>query len=147
MTKLREKLGSGSSALARQVVYRTNDAIEVDDLEWVDIRRRRVYYDDVLLVTYHEETGIGIRVVLWQLLGALCAFIGVLFAINKSIGGAVAFFAITALLALPLVLLLILKTRVITVYGRRSKARIQIPFRRERARTIYEEICERVRTV
>ena len=139
----RERLGTTAGAFTRTAIYRTNDAIEVDDLEWVEIRRRRVFFADVLLVTFHKEIGVIFPVVL----GILAGFWGLiaLAIATSSVEISLIFFGAAALFAIPVILRLILKLDVITVYGRRSKARIQYAYRKQYARRIYEEICEQVR--
>jgi len=114
----RERLGTTAGAFTRTAIYRTNDAIEVDDLEWVEIRRRRVFFADVLLVTFHKEIGVIFPVVL----GILAGFWGLiaLAIATSSVEISLIFFGAAALFAIPVILRLILKLDVITVYGRRS---------------------------
>lgn len=139
----REKLVMTAGAFMRQAVYRTDDAIEVDDLEWVEIRRTRVFFDDVLLVTYHKEVSVFFPIAM----GVITLFWGIIaFAIaTSSVEVSLIFFGLAALFAIPMILRLILKLDVITIYGRRSKARLPFGYRKQRARRLYEEICEQVR--
>ncbi|HWW62885.1 MAG TPA: hypothetical protein VN181_16040 [Thermoanaerobaculia bacterium] len=141
--KKREKLGNTAGAFTRQAIFRTDDAIEVDDLEWVEIRRTRVFFDDVLLVTYHKEIGILFPVAM----GVIAGFWGLiaLAIATSSVEVSLIFFGLAALFAIPMILRLLLKLDVITVYGRRSKARLQFGYRKGRARRLYDEICEQVR--
>lgn len=139
----RERLGMTAGTFTRQAVYRTDDAIEVDDLEWVEIRRTRVFFDDVLLVTYHKEVGILFPIVM----GLIAGFWGLiaLAIATSSVQVSLFFFGAAALFAIPMILRFILKVDVITVFGRRSRARLQFGYRKQRARRLYAEICEQVK--
>ncbi len=53
----RTLLGRGSTLSSRLRVFRTPDAVEVDEIEGYDVTRRRVRFDEVLLVTYHRIVG------------------------------------------------------------------------------------------
>lgn len=51
---------SGGSA----AVYKTANAFEIDELEGTSGVRRRVFFEDVYLVTYHREIGTAFALVL-----------------------------------------------------------------------------------
>jgi len=55
----RTRIGRDSNFATRQLVYRTPVGIEVDELDHFEIVRKRVFYDDVLLVTYHRQQSWG----------------------------------------------------------------------------------------
>ena len=132
---------------SRVAVYESADGLDVESTEHYEVFRRRVLFEDVLLVTYHRETG-------WPyiLAHAFIAFIfffigGMIFAANASVVAA-AIFAAIGLPSLALILArLALKVDVVTVFGRRSKATIRFPWRKRRAREAYGRICSRVRQV
>ena len=50
----REKLGQRRGFGYREIVYRTADSFEIDEVEGYDITRKRVFFDDVVLVTRHR---------------------------------------------------------------------------------------------
>src|ERR1051326_480522 len=52
-------IGRNNDFATRQIVYRTPVGIEVDELDHFEVVRKRVFYDDVLLVTYHREQSWG----------------------------------------------------------------------------------------
>src|SRR5256885_10992340 len=93
--------------------------------------RKRVFYDDVLLVTYHREpSGFGIFLVIVMLLFALLAV-----ATSSVPPLAMTLAAIAALALIGGVIRLALKVDVVTIFGRRSKAAVRYPFRRSEEHT------------
>ena len=136
----RTRIGRNTGFATRQIVYRTPLGIEVDELDHFEVVRKRVFYDDVLLVTYHREpSGFGIFLIIVMLLFALLA-------ISTSSGPplAMTLAAIAALALIGGVIRLALKVDVVTIFGRRSKAAVRYPFRKAYARRIYNETCANV---
>ena len=129
----------------RQRVYEAREGLEVDDLGWLGGRRRRILYDEVLLVTHHRQTGWVAAVVLFVLALAV-----VLAAVLFALGGMKwAAWAVGLAGALPLlaaaVLRLAMKLSVVTAFGKRSQARAAFWLRPERARQVFQRICARAR--
>jgi hypothetical protein len=134
----RTRIGRNTDFATRQVVYRTPAGIEVDELDHFEIVRRRVFYDDVLLVTYHRQQSWGVIVLLTF---AMLIF-GILAAVSYSVPPLAITLASVAAAALAVaVVRLVMQVDVITVFGRRSKAVVRYPFRKAYARKIYNEIC------
>ena len=136
-------LGRQEGLVSRSRVYRTRDAIEMDEGEGYELRRRRVFYDDVEAVTYHKMIG-------WPFVVALAAAVGVASFFSLAMGlvdhtvGVLVWLA-TALPALvALVLRLMLRLDVVTVHGRRTRARVAYWFRKGRARQVYATLCRLV---
>jgi hypothetical protein len=134
----RTRIGRNSDFATRQIVYRTPVGIEVDELDHFEVVRKRVFYDDVLLVTYHREKSAGYIVVM--------AIMVLLFGLLAAVASSVPPLAMTlaGIAALALVLLVvrgITQVDVVTVFGRRSKAAVRYPYRKAFARRMYEEIC------
>lgn len=134
----RTRIGRNNGFATRQVVYRTPVGIEIDELDHFEIVRKRVFYDDVLLVTYHREQSWGFVI--------LTGIVVVVFAVLAKIAIEVPPLAMTlgAVAALALVLgtiRLLLQVDVVTVFGRRSKAAIRYPYRKAFARRMFNEIC------
>jgi len=127
-TFLARRAGLGSV----ERIYRTRDAIEVDELEGYDVSRRRVLFDEVILVTHHREVG-------WALL-ILLTFVGfftmVIAIADFKSGVAAALFLVLPILT-ALVLRLVLRVDVVTVHGPRTRARIPFWFQKERAREVF----------
>ena len=138
----RRFLGRYNTAITRHAVYASDAAIEVDQQENFKIIRKRVFYEDVLLVTQHDR--VGILAVMFSL-----GFAGFLALIGAIAGGGsgLAFGSFAVVFLIYGLLRIRIKESIITVFGRRSKARIRFTMRRARAQRLYEEICELVRTV
>jgi hypothetical protein len=137
-------VGTWSDLGSWQRVYETPDAIEVDESSGFTGARRRVFYDEVLLVTFHSFVG-------WPmaLMGAAVTSILALVALGLWSGDAtrtavtVLFF--TLLGAAFTVLRLAIKMDAVTVYGRRSRAHVSFWLNQDRARATYHRLCARVR--
>ena len=50
----RERLGRRAGFSHREYVYRASDSFEIDEIEGYEVTRKRVFFDDVLLVTHHS---------------------------------------------------------------------------------------------
>jgi hypothetical protein len=141
----RTLLGTLSAMGGRQRVYETADALEIDEAEDNEIRRRKVYYDEILVVTYHRRIGIGyvIGCAVLALLGA-----GLGLAVGMTAGWVIGV-GVSAMLWLPAliagVLRLALGVDVVGVYGPRTRARLEFAFRKARAREVYQLVAARAR--
>ena len=136
----RRFLGRYNDLITRHAVYETENALEIDEQDNFEIVRKRVFYEDVLLVTMHEQLGI---IAIFFVLG----FAAFLFLVAAIAGGAAGWEI--SIVAIPLLVYGLIrigrKDTIITVFGRRSKARIRFTIRKERAHRIYGEICAHVR--
>jgi hypothetical protein len=140
----RHYLGGAAGIALRQRVYRTREYLEVDEIEGYDVLRRRVFFDDVLLITYHRFLGWGYVVAI----GVAAVLLTVLaYAIGTDDRRAgLIFFALVALpFGILTVLRLALRVDAVTVFGRRSKAQIHFQFRKARAREVYLQLCRATR--
>jgi hypothetical protein len=137
----RTRIGRTSNFATRQLVYRTPVGIEVDELDHFEIMRKRVFYDDVLLVTYHRQQSWGFIV-----LSALVLLLfGGLAIVAISVPPLAMTLAAVAAVALILgTMRLLMQVEVISVFGRRSKAAIHYAYRKAFARRMYNEICANV---
>jgi len=137
-------IGKCSGMSSRQRIYRTADAIEIEEVEGYDVSRKRVFFDDVLLVTYHRFVG-------WAFLlgmGVLTSFFGLITlaaAVSDLRAGLVLFFISVFPFLVLFVLRLILRVDAVTVYGKRTKAQTHFWFRKQKARQLYQQICRLVR--
>jgi uncharacterized membrane protein len=142
--KGRERLGRRAAFSHREYVYATRDCFEIDEVEGYDITRKRVFYDDVVLVTRH-------RIVPWAqiVLSGLLALVGGLlaFGLQREVGRAFGFtlFAFTLGLLTLTVLLVVLGGDAVTVQGKRTQARMDFVLRRERALEVYRRCCRLAR--
>jgi hypothetical protein len=143
----RHYLGKVSGFGHVQRVYQTREAIEVDEQEGYDVVRKRVFYDDVLLVTYHRFIGRGF-VIAMAILGSGIAALAILIGREPTADAtriAWIFAALAAPFFVALALRVALKVDVVTVYGRRTKARIYFWARKGRARKVFNQVCRAVK--
>lgn len=140
----RERLGRRVAFSHREYVYRTRDCFEVDEVEGYDVTRKRVFYDDVVLVTRH-------RFVPWAtvvLTGVLAALTGlVAFGLGSELGHVAGFvlFVLTLALTTLAVVLVAVAGEAVTVQGKRTQARMDFVLRRGRAVEVYRLACRLVR--
>jgi uncharacterized membrane protein len=126
-------------------VFEIDDGLEVDEINLAIIERTRVYFDDVLGITFHQVVGMG-----FLIFAGICSlFFGVASVSAFSDGNAVAG---TVLLIVALsfgaifLLRAVLKVSVITVYGKRTMACVKFPMRTAHARRVYEDLARKIGT-
>lgn len=136
----RRYLGRTHSFTERVRTYWTDEALEVDGAENYVIRRRRVFFDEILLVTLHPTRGV--------LSAALPFALALLFTITALASTAsdvpdVARFCwvMTGVFVLVAAGIAVAPVWVVTVYGKRTRARMHFRLRQAKARAIYAEIC------
>lgn len=142
----RRLLGSRGSLGGQTRVYRTPDGLEIDEAEDEKIFRKRLFWDEVLMVTLHHAR--DILFVVFALIGVgflalMSLLIGFAFAEAKA--GVV----LSMLTWLPLLVYTIVRmvqgVPTVSVYGRRTMARLTFPLRGGRAREVYAEISAAAR--
>jgi hypothetical protein len=137
----RHYLGSAHTLSERVRVYRTEKALEVDRLESYEIRRSRVLFDEVLLVTLHRKLGGALPWLLLTLavvMGFSAALASSVPELSRSLAGVAGGLVLTGagLFFTPL--------WVVTVFGRRTRARLQFRLREKKARAAFAQICQAV---
>jgi hypothetical protein len=136
----RKLLGRNTGVMLREAVYETADAIECESREGYEVTRKRVLFEEVLLVTIHREVGLPYVI---TMAAAAFIFAGVAFVGRNELALAIPF----GILALPFfigcVVRLALKLDYVSVFGRRSKAAMRFSLRKRRAREVYGRICSR----
>jgi hypothetical protein len=143
----RRKLGRNVGVITRELIFETADGVEVDSREGYDIVRKRVLFEEVLLVTIHRAYGVT-YVVVMLLLSIVFGILAVGFQFGAHEAGAAITFAILALpFLIALIVRLVLKLDFVTVFGRRSKAVMRFAVKKRRAREVYGHICARAREV
>ena len=131
--------------LPAQRIFRIEGGLEIQESAFFLVTCRRVFFDEVLAVTLHHALG-------WPLLlgvGALAGWLS-LGALLLGIGGSkVAGLILFALTGLPLlglfVLRLTLGVDIVSVYGKRTHARMQFFLPRGRGREVYLQVAGLVR--
>lgn len=147
----REYLGQVRDMGGTTRVYKTAGAYEIDELEGTSGIRRRIFFEDIFLVTYHQEVGTTFVLVL----GSLCALF--LFLIlgmvadgirNPATSGLIVASVISVLTAPLFIFFLnrvIRKKDVVTIFGRHGRARVEFEWRKAKARSLFQEACRAAR--
>lgn len=134
----RRYLGRAQSLSERVRTYWTDEALEVDRADNYEIRRRRVFFDEILLVTLHNTRG-----VLVSILPLSLALLFAIFALAASDepDASLFFWLMAAIFVAFAVGAALAPVWVVTVYGKRTRARMHFRLRQAKARQIYAEIC------
>lgn len=140
----RRFLGRDFSFSSFRRVYEIPDGLEVDEDTFTEIERTRVYFDDVLAITYHRYVG-RVFMIVAGLLAAFFAALAVLIGIEAPAGGLVFFAVFGSPFLIAMAVRGTLGVDVITVYGRRTLARVRFGFRKARAREVFEGLAARIR--
>lgn len=144
--KTRKRINKWASLISREAVYQTSDAIEVESNEHYEIAQRRVFFDDVLLITYHRERGVFYLVATGIVTLFFVGMAVMFFAMVPNAGaGALIFLAFGLPSLIAFVLRLAFGVDVITVFGRRSRAILRFRLRKQLARETYGQLCATVR--
>ena len=136
-----------ATIVAREKVYQTPEGLEIETNEHYEVSERRVFFEDVQLVTYHRERG---KLYL-GLTGAFSfGFLALILYLSTLGDAALAVGAVFGtMFGLPFLIAFLVRAffgvDVITVFGRRSKAAIRFRIRKRRAREVYGQICAAVR--
>ncbi len=147
MTAPRNLLGRHDVLFFRERVYELEDALEVDEFTLSTIERRRVPFDEVLAATYHRRRGAGF-LTLTGFFGAVFAASALLLVLagpEAALVGALVAAPLAAGFLVAFVLRAAVGVDVITVYGRRTMARLAFGLAKARARDVFERITRRVR--
>ena len=141
MADRRTQLGREYRLAGRSYVFLTADAVEVDDLDGFDVVRTRVLLDDVMQLTLHKRPPWGL---FWTGLLGL-AFFASLAAVSP-LSGRGWLYLVPAFVAMlgALLLRVVFGVHYVTVFGRRSKARMAFYMRGRKARAVFDLLVERV---
>lgn len=137
-------LGKATQFQDRQRIYAIPDGLEIDQMDQYDIIRKRVYFDDVLMITRHRFYG-KIYVGLLSIGAALFFLFAALAVANSGPEAAVIFAIIGLCFFVPLVVRLALAVDAITIYGRRTKAQIHFHVKKAKCEEVYRQLCELTR--
>jgi hypothetical protein len=137
----RTALGSERGLGWRTYVFLSRDAVEMDEVDGFNVVRSRVLLDDVLCVTLHKRPPWGLFI------SALLVVAFIIFCIAVLPGGAdnpLTWLPFFVPLAVVLLVSVLFGVTYVTVYGRRSRARMAYWLRSGRARAVFELLLERV---
>ena len=144
MAAPRKYLGRDQNMAGIIRVYLLPDSLEIDETTFAEIERTRVFFDDVLAVTYHRAVSLGFAIVM-GLAGGIFGAIGLVLVLQKEWAGAISVLVMASPFLLTFCAHLILKTDFITVFGRRTLARMRFRVRKARAREVYQELTDKIR--
>ena len=135
----RRYLGRAQTLSERVRTYWTDEALEVDRADNYEIRRRRVFFDEILLVTLHNTRGVLVSIL------PLC--LALLFAVmalaaSDEPDASLAFWIVSAFFIAFAVGAALAPIWVVTVYGKRTRARMHFRMRQAKAREVYAEITQ-----
>lgn len=140
-------LGRDQSLAGYRRVFEIEGALEVDENNFIEIERTRVYFDDVLGITYHRETGwpflIGMGLLVLLFAGLM--MLGLFADADPEPAVVIVFGILGAPFLLALIVRLILKVDVVTVFGQRTMACMKFSIQKERARRTYRDLTVKVR--
>jgi hypothetical protein len=133
-------LGRDSSWAERIRVYRTADAVEVAHITAVEVTLRRVFFDEMQLVTLHRARS-SHSIWLLSILTTLCALPTLLVRRVPEIFAA--FLAATLLAGISLLLMVLIPAWVVNAFSSRTRVSIRYQFRPGRARAVYLDLWNR----
>jgi hypothetical protein len=144
----RKLLGTASNLATRVRVYLAEDAVEIDEIEGYSGTRKRVLFDEVLLVTLDRRRRIG-SLLIWGALALFFTAIAGLALVGSRPAPLTGALILMALLGGPFWLVflahLALGVDHVTVFGKRSTAQIRFSLRKRRAREVFALLTNRVR--
>ena len=143
----RTMLHRSRTLVGSDAAYLAPDGIDFDSSQNYEVVRRRVFFDDVALVTLHRERGLAFLLVTAAFGTFFLAMAIFMIAVSVEawpvalpfvILGAPPFFAFLLRLAMG--------RAVVTVWGRRSRAVLRFGvFSSGKARAVYGQLCSAVR--
>jgi hypothetical protein len=133
----RVPFGKANSVAHRRRVYRTEEALEVDEVGGFEIARRRVFWTEVRLVTLHRARQ---GVAAWVLAGlALVAGLAGLLT-GPANTAAYVLYGVAGLSAIG-AMVGAAPVWVVRVHGRRTRAELRFRLRQAQAQQAYRDLC------
>lgn len=139
----RKRLSRDADVATRYRVYEVPGGLEVEELSFIEASRRRVFFDEVVLVTYHRYRPVAV-IVAAALFAALFAFCAAVLREPAGVRVAAGFAALGGVFGLLLLVLVVNPYHAITVFGLRNRARIVRRLSGRRARELYARLCREV---
>jgi hypothetical protein len=140
----RERIGVTRGLVERENVYRCNDAIEIESMAGYDVEIKRVFFNDVEMITWHQRFS---KPGLW--IGGLSVVAGLLLwiLIATTVPDEAAFwigFWVLFLPNVPVLLWFLWPYWYVTIFGRRTSARMCWHFRKAQSWRVYEELAREI---
>ena len=127
-----------------RAVFEIDDGLEVDEVNMAVIERTRVYYDDVLGITFHRAQGAGFLITT-ALGGLVFGLLSVsAFVDHDAVPGAI-LACVSLAFILVFLLRMVLKVGVVMVFGKRTMACMRFPMRTGHAQRVYADLSEKIR--
>ncbi len=152
MSARRILLGGRADLSSRSRVFLGPEGVEVEDhAGFTSVRRRMILFDEIQLITIDRRRNrLGILVA--AALTLLMVAVAMMSARSSSPDptSLPAYLSAMAFVASPGIIYILLKlvfgVDVITVFGKRSTAQLTFAYRKQRAREVYDELCNAVRS-
>jgi len=144
----RKLLGTASDFLTRVRIYLTDDAVEIDEIEGYTGVRKRVLFDEVLLVTLDRRRKLqslllwGGLTLLFSMPGTIAAYVG---PSDARLGGLIMIALMGGPFFLGFVVHGVVGTDHVTVFGKRTIAQMRFVLRKRRARETFDLLRDVVR--
>lgn len=145
MMQGRKKLGANHALGSWQEIFETDGGLIVDDYDQSEIVRKRVFFDDVILITRHHHVGSWFVAICLALAGLFSLMALLMFMGDERLGAAIIFIGVACPFWIPALLRIFLGYEVITVYGSYTKAQMRFMFRKTRANQIYTDLIRKIR--
>lgn len=126
-------------------IFLVDDGLEIDEVTPVEITRRRVYFDEVLALTYHQRIGkafLAVTLIFMSLM--LVPGLAAVLTSSNAAGGLWVSLALASPFVLAILFRVIVHQDVITVFGRRGRAELRFSLRKGMARRTWAELSEAV---
>jgi len=145
----RTLLGTASDVVTRVRVYLTDDAVEIDEIEGYNGVRKRVLFDEVLLVTLDRRRRLQ-SLLVWGGLTLLFSMPGTIAAFTAGDRAQQVGLVMIAVMGGPFFAGFLVHvaagTDHVTVFGKRTIAQMRFVLRKRRAREVFALLRDRVRT-
>ena len=134
----RVRFGQANSVAHRRRVYRTAEALEVDEIGGFEVARRRIFFVDIRLVSLHRAPR-GAAIWVLASLASVALLAGLL--TGPANPAAYVLYGVTALTAIG-ALVNAAPVWMVTAHGRRTRAALRFRLSEAKAQLAYREICD-----
>jgi len=140
----RKLLGTASNLATRVRVYLAEDAVEIDEIEGYSGTRKRVLFDEVLLVTLDRRRRLGTIAILAAVSLVLLSPCLLIAATKQDLNFGLIWTAIVSPAWIALLVHLAFGVDQVTVFGKRTVAQMRFAVRKRRGREVFALLRARV---